>query len=190
MKKIPINKPFFDNMEIREVKKVLEEGNLTNATFEGGRRVREVESLLCKFVGTRYAAALNSGTAALQAALLALGIGKGDEVILPSFTFLATANAVVVTGATPVFVDIKKDDYTIDPDDLEEKITDNSKAVIPVHLYGHVADMKRILDIARKNSLHVIEDACQSLGSTINGKQTGSFGDIGCFSFYASKVVT
>ena len=190
MKKIPINKPFFDNREIREVKKVLEEGNLTNATFEGGRRVREAESLLCKFVGTRYAAALNSGTAALQAALLALGIGKGDEVILPSFTFLATANAVVATGATPVFVDIKKDDYTIDPEDLEEKITDNSKAVIPVHLYGHVADMKRILDIARKNSLHVIEDACQSLGSTINGKQTGSFGDIGCFSFYASKVVT
>lgn len=190
MKKIPINKPFFDNKEIREVKKVLEEGNLTNATFEGGRRVREVESLLCKFVGTRYAAALNSGTAALQAALLALGIGKGDEVILPSFTFLATANAVVATGATPVFVDIRKDDYTMDPEDLEEKITDSSKAVIPVHLYGHVADMKRILDIARKNSLHVIEDACQSLGSTINGKQTGSFGDIGCFSFYASKVVT
>lgn len=190
MKKIPINKPFFDNREIREVKKVLEEGNLTNATFEGGRRVREVELLLCKFVGTRYAAALNSGTAALQAALLALGIGKGDEVILPSFTFLATANAVVATGATPVFVDIKKDDYTMDPENLEEKITDSSKAVIPVHLYGHVADMKRILDIARKNSLHVIEDACQSLGSTINGKQTGSFGDIGCFSFYASKVVT
>lgn len=190
MKKIPINKPFFDNREIKEVKKVLEEGNLTNATFEGGRRVREVESLLCKFVGTRYAAALNSGTAALQAALMALGIGKGDEVILPSFTFLATANAVVATGATPVFVDIKKDDYTIDPEDLEEKITDSSKAVIPVHLYGHVADMKRMLDIARKNSLHVIEDACQSLGSTVNGKQTGSFGDIGCFSFYASKVVT
>ena len=190
MKKIPINKPFFDRREISEVRKVLEDGNLTNATFEGGSRVREVESMLYKFVGTKHATALNSGTAALHAALLALGIGKGDEVLLPSLTFLATANAAVATGATPVFVDIKKDNYTMDPEDLEEKITDNSKAVIPVHLYGHIADMRRIMSIATKNFLHVIEDACQSLGSTIDGKQTGSLGDIGCFSFYASKVIT
>lgn len=190
MKKIPINKPFFDNREANEVRKVLKEGNLTNATFEGGQRVRELESMLRKFIGTKYVVALNSGTAALQASLMALGIGKGDEVLLPSFTFLATANAVAATGATPVFVDIKKEDYTIDPEDLEEKITENSKAIIPVHLYGHVADIKRIKKIAEKNALDVIEDACQSLGSTLNGKQTGSFGDIGCFSFYASKVIT
>lgn len=190
MKKIPINKPFFDKKEINEVRKVLEEGNLTNATFDGGMRVREVESMLCKFIGTKYAAALNSGTSALQASLMALNIGKGDEVLIPSFTFLATANAVVATGAIPVFVDIKKDNYTMDPDDLEKKITAKSKAIIPVHLYGHVADMKQIMEIASKNSLYVIEDACQSLGSTINGKQTGSFGDTGCFSFYASKVIT
>ena len=190
MKKIPINKPFFDKREVIAVRKVLEDGNLTNATFKGGSRVREVESTLRKFIGTKHAAALNSGTAALHAALLALGIGKGDEVLLPSFTFLATANAVVATGATPVFVDIKRDDYTMDPEDLKEKITENAKAVIPVHLYGHVADMRRIMSVAGTNSLHVIEDACQSLGSTVNGKQTGSFGDIGCFSFYASKVIT
>ena len=190
MKKIPIGKPFFDKREINEVRKVLEEGNLTNSSFKGGNKVREVESMMRKFVGTKHAAALNSGTAALHAALLALGIGKGDEVLLPSFTFLATANVVVVTGATPVFVDIKKDDYTMDPDDLEEKITENSKVVIPVHLYGHIADMRRIKNIADKNFLHVVEDACQSLGSTFNGKQTGSFGDMGCFSFYASKVIT
>ena len=190
VKKIPISKPFFSNQEINEVKKVMQEGNLTNASFEGGKRVRELESLLCNFVGSQHAVALNSGTSALHAAMLALGIGKGDDVLVPSFTFLATANAVVATGANPVFVDIKKSDYTIDPDDLEKKITSRSKAVIPVHLYGHTVDMERISEIANKHSLHVIEDACQSLGSTYKGKQTGSMGEIGCFSFYASKVLT
>ncbi|MEM2761003.1 MAG: DegT/DnrJ/EryC1/StrS family aminotransferase [Nitrososphaerales archaeon] len=190
MKEIPINMPFFDKREVSEVKKVIEEGNLTSSTFQGGNRVREVESMFCKFVGTKYTAALNSGTSALQASLMALGIGKNDEVLLPSFTFVATANAVLAVGAIPVFVDIKKDDYTMDPEDLEDRITDNSKAIIPVHLYGHVADIRRIMEIANKNSLYVIEDACQSLGSTLHGKQTGSFGDIGCFSFYASKVIT
>ena len=190
MKKIPISKPFFNNEEINEVKKVMQEGNLTNASFEGGKRVQELESLLCKFVGSQYAIAINSGTAALHAALLALGIGKDDEVLLPSFTFLATANAVVATGAKPVFVDIRRRDYTIDPGDLERKATNRTKAIIPVHLYGHTADMNRIGEIASKHSLHVIEDACQSLGSTYNGNQTGSIGEMGCFSFYASKVLT
>ena len=190
MKKIPISKPFFNNEEINEVKKVMQEGNLTNASFEGGKRVQELESLLCKFVGSQYAIAINSGTAALHAALLALGIGKDDEVLLPSFTFLATANAVVATGAKPVFVDIRRRDYTIDPVDLERKATNRTKAIIPVHLYGHTADMNRIGEIASKHSLHVIEDACQSLGSTYNGNQTGSIGEMGCFSFYASKVLT
>ncbi len=190
LKKIPISKPFFNNEEINEVKKVMQEGNLTNASFEGGKRVREFESLLCNFVGSQNAVALNSGTSAIHASLLALGIGKGDDVLVPSFTFLATANAVVATGATPVFVDIKKSDYTIDPDDLEKNVTSRSKAVIPVHLYGHTADMKTIGEIASKHSLYVVEDACQSLGSTYNGKQTGSIGEIGCFSFYASKVLT
>ncbi|MFY3740616.1 MAG: dTDP-4-amino-4,6-dideoxygalactose transaminase [Candidatus Nitrosomirales archaeon] len=190
MKKIPISKPFFNNEEISEVKKVMQEGNLTNSSFQGGKRVQELESLLRKFTGSQDAIAINSGTAALHAALLALGIGKDDEVLLPSFTFLATANAVVATGAKPVFVDIRRRDYTIDPEDLERKATNRSKAVIPVHLYGHPADMKRIGEIANKHSLHVIEDACQSLGSTCNGKQTGSIGELGCFSFYASKVLT
>lgn len=190
MKKIPISKPFFNNEEINEVKKVMQEGNLTTAAFKGGKRVQELESLLCKFVGSQDAVAINSGTAALHAALLALGIGKDDEVLLPSFTFLATANAIVATGAKPVFVDIKKTDYTIDSDNLEKKVTSRSKAVIPVHLYGHPADMRTISEIASKHSLHVIEDACQSLGSTYNGKQTGSIAELGCFSFYASKVLT
>jgi len=190
LKKIPISKPFFNNEEINEVRKVLQEGNLTNSSFGGGKRVRELESLLSNFVGSQYAVALNSGTSALHAALLSLGIGKGDEVLIPSFTFLATANAVFATGANPVFVDIKKSDYTIDPSDLEKKVTSRSKAVIPVHLYGHTVDMNTINEVASKHSLHVIEDACQSLGSTYNGKQTGSIGEIGCLSFYASKVLT
>ncbi len=190
MKKIPISKPFFNSEEINEVKKVMQEGNLTSAAFKGGKRVQELESLLRKFVGSQDAVAINSGTAALHAALLALGIGNDHEVLLPSFTFLATANAIVAAGAKPVFVDIKRNDYTIDPEDLERKVTNRSKAVIPVHLYGHTADMKRISEIASKHSLHVIEDACQSLGSTYNGKQTGSIGELGCFSFYASKVLT
>jgi len=190
LKKIPISKPFFNNEEINEVRKVLQEGNLTNSSFGGGKRVRELESLLSNFVGSQYAVALNSGTSALHAALLSLGIGRGDEVLIPSFTFLATANAVFATGANPVFVDIKKSDYTIDPSDLEKKVTSRSKAVIPVHLYGHTVDMNTINEVASKHSLHVIEDACQSLGSTYNGKQTGSIGEIGCLSFYASKVLT
>jgi len=190
LKKIPISKPFFNSEEINEVKKVMQEGNLTSAAFKGGKRVQELESLLRKFVGSQDAVAINSGTAALHAALLALGIGNDHEVLLPSFTFLATANAIVAAGAKPVFVDIKRNDYTIDPEDLERKVTNRSKAVIPVHLYGHTADMKRISEIASKHSLHVIEDACQSLGSTYNGKQTGSIGELGCFSFYASKVLT
>jgi len=190
LKKIPISKPFFNNEEINEVRKVLQEGNLTNSSFGGGKRVRELESLLSNFVGSQYAVALNSGTSALHAALLSLGIGRGDEVLIPSFTFLATANAVFATGANPVFVDIKKSDYTIDPSDLEKKVTSRSKAVIPVHLYGHTVDMNKINEVASKHSLHVIEDACQSLGSTYNGKQTGSIGEIGCLSFYASKVLT
>ena len=190
LKKIPISKPFFSSEEINEVRKVLQEGNLTNSSFGGGKRVRELESLLSNFVGSQYAVALNSGTSALHAALLSLGIGKGDEVLIPSFTFLATANAVFATGANPVFVDIKKSDYTIDPSDLEKKVTSRSKAVIPVHLYGHTVDMNTINEVASKHSLHVIEDVCQSLGSTYNGKQTGSIGEIGCLSFYASKVLT
>jgi dTDP-4-amino-4,6-dideoxygalactose transaminase len=188
--KIPISKPFFNNEEVSEVKKVIKEGNLTNASFEGGMRVRQLESLLSRYVGSQHAVAVNSGTAALHASLLALGIGKDAEVLVPAFTFLATANAVFATGARPVFVDIRRSDYTLDPDDLERKVTSKSKAVIPVHLYGHPADMKRIADIASKHSLHIIEDACQSLGSTYNGKQTGSMGEMGCFSFYASKVLT
>jgi perosamine synthetase len=134
--------------------------------------------------------AVNSGTSALHAALLAANIGEGDEVLLPSFTFVATANSVIAAGAKPIFVDINKHDYTVDIPDLKAKITKNSKAIIPVHLYGHPSDMAEIVELAERFSIDVIEDACQSLGSKYKNKQTGTFGILGCFSLYASKVLT
>ena len=158
--------------------------------MDGGKRVREFEELLKGYLKVKNVVAVNSGTSALHAGLLAAGIGHGDEVLLPSFTFVATANAVMATGARPVFVDILPTDYTSDPIDIERKITDKTKAIIPVHLYGHPASMNQILEIREKHSLLVIEDACQSLGSSYFGRQTGSIGNMGCFSLYASKVLT
>lgn len=187
---IPINKPWIGEEEKKEVMAVLEENMLTTAARDGGKRVRDFESLLKNYLKVKHVLAVNSGTAALHAALLAAGIGQGDEVLLPSFTFVATANAVVAAGAKPVFVDIKKDDYTIEVSDLKSKITKKTKAVIPVHLYGHPSDMDELLEISRKHSIVVIEDACQSLGSTYKRKQTGTLGVMGCFSMYASKVLT
>jgi dTDP-4-amino-4,6-dideoxygalactose transaminase len=187
---IPINKPWIGKEEQDEVMHVLEENALTSAVKDGGKRVRDFESLLRNYLKVKHTIAVNSGTASLYAALLAAGIKQGDEILLPSFTFVATANSIVAVGAKPVFVDIKPDDYTIDVSDLKAKITTKSKAIIPVHLYGHPSDMDEINELAEKYSLDVIEDACQSLGSTYNKKQTGTIGIMGCFSMYASKVLT
>src|SRR5579885_596000 len=188
--KVPINVPIIEKEEIKEVNAVLKERSLTSAANVGGKRVQEFERLLASYVKSRYAVAVNSGTAALQAALYALGIKQGDEVLLPSFTFVATANSVVSVGAKPVFVDILSNNYTMDPDDLRRKITKKSKAVIPVHLYGNFAYMNEISEIANKRGLDVIEDAAQSLGTTYKNKQSGTFSRLGCFSMYAAKVVT
>ncbi len=187
---IPINKPWIGEEEKREVASVLEENALTTAARDGGKRVRDFESQMKSYLKAKHVISVNSGTAALQAALMAAAIKQGDEVLIPSFTFVATANAVVAAGGRPVFVDIKKDDYTIDVSDLKKKITKKSKVVIPVHLYGHPADLDEIGELAEKHAIDVVEDACQSLGSTYKRKQTGTFGVMGCFSMYASKVLT
>jgi perosamine synthetase len=187
---IPINKPWMGEEEKREVTSVLEENALTTAARDGGKRVRDFESLMKNYLKIKHLVSVNSGTAALYAALLAAGIKQGDEVLIPSFTFVATANAVVAAGGRPVFVDVNKDDYTMDASDLKAKITKKSKVVIPVHLYGHPCDIDEIGELAEKHSLNVIEDACQSLGSSYKKKQTGTFGALGCFSMYASKVLT
>lgn len=187
---VPVNIPIIGKEEISEVVSVLKKGVLTSAANLGGKNVQEFEKLVSSFVKSKYAIAVNSGTAALQAALYAFDIKSGDEVLLPSFTFVATANAVVSVGARPVFVDIRRDNYTMDPADLERKITKKSKAIIPVHLYGNVAYMDEISEIAKKHNLHIIEDAAQSMGSSYKGKQTGTFSELGCFSLYAAKVMT
>ena len=188
--KIPINIPAIDKEEIREVSAVLSEKSLTSASFDGGKRVQQFEKLLSKFVKSKFAVAVNSGTAALQASLYAIDIKPGDEVLVPSFTFVATANSVKSVGAKPVFVDILKSNYTMDPNDLKKKITRRTKAIIPVHLYGHMAYMDEILELAKKKHIKIIEDASQSLGSKLKGKHSGTFSDLGCFSMYAGKVIT
>ena len=187
---IPINIPIIGREEIKAVNLVLQTGGLTSASNLGGKNVQEFEKLASSFVKSKFAVSVNSGTAALQTALFAMDVKKGDEVLLPSFSFVATANAVVSTGAKPVFVDILKENYTMDPKDLQKKITKKSKVIIPVHLYGNVSYMDKILEISKKHNLRVIEDAAQSMGSTLKGKHSGTFSEIGCFSLYPAKVMT
>ncbi|MEM3383428.1 MAG: DegT/DnrJ/EryC1/StrS family aminotransferase [Nitrososphaerales archaeon] len=187
---IAINKPLIGEEEKEEVMKVLSSGKLTDSSFDGSSTVREFEKNLAKFVGVKHAIAVNSGTSALLASLIALDISYGDEVLIPSFTFIATANIVLARGARPVFVDINLEDYTMDINDLERKITSRSKAIIPVHLYGHPSNMDGIIKLAKEHDLFVIEDAAQSLGSSYKDNKTGSIGNLGCFSFYSTKVIT
>ena len=190
MLKIAINIPLVGKEEISAVTSILKNGALTSAANLGGKHVQNFEKSVASFVNSKYAIAVNSGTAALQAALYALDIKKGDEVLVPSFTFVATANAVVSTGAKPVFVDILKENFTIDPEDLEKKITKKTRAIIPVHLYGNVATIERLFEISKKYNIPIIEDSAQSLGSTYKGKHTGTFFEMGCFSMYPAKVMT
>jgi len=162
---------------------VMSKGDLINRG-----QLKSFEENLAKFVGTKYAVGLNSGYDALHLSLRAAGIGIGDEVIVPAHTFVATCSAVVNVGATPVLVDVEKD-FNIDIDRIKEVITDKTKAILPVHLNGCMADMNRIMEIAKKYNIIIIEDACQSLGSSINGKGAGSWGLTGCWSFYPFKIL-
>lgn len=152
-----------------------------------GEEVAAFENEWAKYIGVKYAVVVANGTDALFLALKALGIGKGDEVIVPSFTFISTAFAVTHAGATPILVDVLAENSSIDPEDIVKKITRKTKAIIPVHLYGNPADMKKIKNIAEKYKLFIIEDAAQSHGAEYSKKKTGSLGDIGCFSFYPTK---
>ena len=152
-----------------------------------GPNVKALESELASYIGCNYTVALNSGTDALHIALRALDIGEGDEVITTAFTFVATAEAIGMVNAKPVFVDIDPDTFNIDPKKIEEAITPKTKAIIPVHLYGQACDMDAIMDIAKRHNLRVIEDCCQAIGATYKGKMVGTFGEIGCFSFYPTK---
>jgi UDP-2-acetamido-2-deoxy-ribo-hexuluronate aminotransferase len=160
---------------------------LESSQYILGPKVQELEKSIAAYHGVSEAVGVASGTDALHLALDAIGIGKGDEVITTPFTFFATAEAILYTGATPVFVDIEPDTMNLDPGRIEESITKRTKAIVPVHIFGHPADMERIQAIAKEYSLSVIEDCAQSFGAGIKGQKTGSFGDAGCFSFYPSK---
>jgi len=181
---IPIAKPLIGDEEEAAVLAALYSDRLAQ-----GERVRELEERFAAFCGTREAVAVSSGTAALMIALAVHGLGPGDEVITTPFTFAATANAVLFTSARPVFVDVRSDDFNIDPSLIEAKITPHTRAILPVHLYGQPCDMEAITSVARKHGLLVVEDAAQAHGASVDGKMAGSFGT-GCFSFYATKNMT
>ncbi|MFX1474849.1 MAG: DegT/DnrJ/EryC1/StrS family aminotransferase, partial [Promethearchaeota archaeon] len=165
---IPSNRPVLGPEEIAIVTKILESGMLTHKSG-AGTYVRQFEESFSEFVGAKHAIAVNSGTAALHAALLALDIKPGDEVIAPPFSFIATTNMVLLCGAKPVFVDINLENYNLDPDKVEAAITPKTKAILPVHLYGHPTDMDPLLELSHEHNLRIIEDACQAHGALYRG---------------------
>jgi len=186
---IRINQPFLGKEEIDMAVDVLRSGILTDKSGMGPR-VMEFERSFAKFVGAKHAVAVVNGTAALHAALLAADVGVGDEVILPSFTFVGAANAVLLTGATPVFADIDKETYCLRLESVEEGLTRKTKAIIPTDMYGLPADLAGVMDFAQGKGIIVIEDAAQAHGAMFNGKRVGSIADMTCFSFYAGKNLT
>jgi perosamine synthetase len=181
---IPIARPLITDEEKHAVVEVLESGFLVQ-----GRRVKALEELFADYCGTRHAIATSSGTTALHIALLAHDIGPGDEVITTPFSFIATANAILYTGARPVFVDVDPETLNLDAELVEAAITPQTRALLPVHLYGHAADMPALMAIAEQHGLAVIEDAAQAHGAACNGQRVGTWGT-GCFSFYPTKNMT
>lgn len=180
---IPVSKPYIGEEEKQAVMAVLDSGMIVQ-----GPRVAEFEKQFAAVCGTKHAVATSSGTTALHLAMLAHGIGPGDEVITSPFTFIASVNSILYAGATPVLVDIEEDTFNIDPEAIERAITPRTKAILCVHLFGHLCDMDALQAIADKHGLVIIEDACQSVGGTYKGKVAGSFGT-GTFSLYATKNV-
>lgn len=183
---IPISKPSISQLEIDYVTDAVKSTWISSL----GKYIEQFESEFAKFCEAEYAISVSNGTVALHLALAAFGIGNGDEVIVPDISFIATANAVKHIGATPVFVDIDVKSLCIDPEKIEAAITSRTKAIIPVHLYGHPANMNRINEIARKYSLRVIEDAAEAHGAEVEGKRVGSLGHCATFSFYGNKNLT
>ena len=182
--RIPINNVSVGEEELRNLKDVIQSGWLSE-----GKYTREFERRLSGYIGTKHAVALSAGTAALHLALLSKGIGKGDEVIVPAFTFIATANAVGFTGATPVFAEIDPGTLNISPESIEAKITGRTKALIVVHFFGRPCEMDRITKICAERGIILVEDACQAFGSEFGERKVGSFG-IGCFSMYGNKTIS
>ena len=177
--------PLIERPEIDEVLATLESGWVGT-----GPRVQKFEEMFKKYKGSRFAAALSSCTAALHLSMLAIGAKRGDEVILPAMTFAGTANAVIQTGARPVFVDCQRDTFNIEPEGIKKKINPRTKAIIPVHFAGRPANMDEIMKLARKFSLKVVEDCAHAIEAEYHGRKAGTFGELGCFSFYVTKNIT
>jgi perosamine synthetase len=185
--KIPLFKMYWDTQDIIAVTKVIKRGSY----WTMGPEIQTLEDNIAGFIGKKYGVSFNSGTSALHATLLAYDIKHGAEVIVPSFTFIATANVVVLTGATPVFADIEKQSYALDPEDVKEKITAKTKAIIPIHYGGGPCkNIKALREIAEDHHLVLIEDAAESLGAKIHNRRVGTFGDAAMFSFCQNKVIT
>jgi len=184
--KIHLDAPNIGRLEKEYISKAIDSGYVSTI----GPYVSEFEEKFSGYLGTRGAVATQSGTAAIHMALSELGIGRGDEVVVPVLTFVATVNPVIYVGAEPVFVDVDIDTWNIDPKEVEKAITDRTKAIVPVHIYGNACNMDEIMNIAKKYNLHVIEDATESLGTRYKGRYTGTFGDLGCFSFNGNKMIT
>ncbi len=182
---IPVSKPLIENEEINAVVDVLKSGMIAQ-----GPKTKEFEEMFAKYSGTKHAIAFSNGTTAIHAGVIASDFKDGDEAITVPFTFVATANPVLMERGKVVFVDISEDDFCIDPSKVEEKVTDKTKLIIPVDLYGQVYKYDEIKEIADKNGIKILEDACQAVGAERNGKKAGSFGDLATFSLYATKNIT
>ncbi len=185
-RRIPVAAPVFVGNEKQYVNDCLETTWISSA----GKYIQSFEQKFAEFCNTKHAIAVMNGTVALHLSLIALGIGAGDEVIIPSLTYVATANCVAYVGATPVFVDSEPQTWNIDPEKIEQAITARTKAIIAVHLYGHPADMRAIMKIAERHNLYVIEDAAEAHGASVEGRSVGSIGHIAAFSFFGNKIIT
>ena len=183
--KITQIQPYFDNSEIKNLKKAIKTGWVTEGPF-----CKEFMDIIQQYTGAKYAVFANNGTLGLFLSLLSIGISEGDEVIVPDFTFNASASSIAFTGAKPVFVDIQMDNLQIDTTKIEAAISPKTKAIMPVHVYGQACDMDPILKIAEKHSLKIVEDAAQGYGVFYKGRHTGTIGDVGVISFFADKTIT
>lgn len=184
--KIPVSSPLLGLRELELVTECISSGWISSA----GSFVTKFENMMANYCQTRFAVSTSSGTTALHLALLAIGVKPGDEVIVPTLSFIASANAITYTGATPIFVDVDPSTWTISPAEIERALTSKTRAIVVVHLYGHPADMNPILDLAQSHDIHVIEDAAQAHGAIYKGKRVGGFGSAGIFSFFGNKIVT
>jgi perosamine synthetase len=184
--KYPVYQPSLNGNEKKYVNECLDSSWISGK----GKFINEFETAFAKFVGTKHATTVCNGTVALHLALEALGIGEGDEVIVPTLTYIASVNAITYTGAKAVFVDSLQDTWQMDPDDVTKKITTATRAIMCVHLYGHPCDMEKLVNVASANNLFLIEDCAEAIGSKYKGKHVGTFGDVATFSFYGNKTIT